>query len=107
MPDNSAKTGHRNENQRTPRPFDKLYWLRLGCGFFAGVLADYLLRFPGVDWSIGITIGLLIYLLTYYAARYAWYRKLEVSKLGKIYTTGIGSYAMVFLFTWILLSTLL
>ncbi len=72
----------------------------------AGVLADYIWTLPGFDWTIGITLGLLIYLLTYYGARYTWYRKLEPSKLGKVYSTGIGSYVMLFLFTWILLVTL-
>jgi hypothetical protein len=73
----------------------------------AGALANYVWGMPGFDWTVGITIGLLVYLLTYYAARYAWYRNLEPTKLGKIYSTGIGSYVMFFLFTWILLATLL
>jgi len=107
MPESSATGGHRREIQGTPRPFDKLYWLRVGCAVAAGVLAEVLLRFPGFDWSIGITVGLLIYLLTYYLAKYVWYRKIEPSKLGKLYSTGIGSYVMLFLFTWMLLTTLL
>ena len=72
----------------------------------AGALADYVWKMPGFDWTIGITLGLLVYLLTYYGARYAWYRKLEPNKIGKIYTTGIGSYLMFFIFTWVLLVTL-
>ena len=70
------------------------------------MLAEYVWTLPGLDWTIGITLGLLVYLITYYAARYGWYRNLETSKLGKVYTTGIGSYVMLFIFTWILLATL-
>jgi hypothetical protein len=107
MPESSATSGHRSEIQGTPHLFDKLYWLRVGCAVGSGVLAEFLLRFPGFDWSIGITIGLLVYLLTYYLAKYVWYRGIDPSKLGKLYSTGIGSYVMLFLFTWILLATLL
>lgn len=107
MPDNSATSGRRAEIPRPARPFDKLYWLRIVCGIGAGALSEYIWKLPGFDWTIGITFGLLVYLLTYYGARYLWYRKLEPSKLTKLYTTGIGSYVMVFLFTWILLATLL
>jgi len=76
-------------------------------GILAGVVAEFIWKLPGFDWTIGITLGLLVYLLTYYGARYAWYRKLETSKLGKVYTTGIGSFVILFIFTWILLATLL
>ena len=81
--------------------------MRFGTGILSGVIAEYIWKLPGFDWTIGITLGLLIYLLTYYGARYAWYRKVEPSKQGKIYTTGIGSFVMLFIFTWILLATLL
>lgn len=73
----------------------------------AGGLAEYVLKIPGLDYSYGILVGLFVYLLTYYAARYGWYRKIEAAKIGKLYSTGVGSYVMLFLFTWILLATLL
>ena len=106
MPDSSNIGGHRSDVPTPPRPFDKLYWLRIACGVAAGAIADLVWKLPGFDWTIGITLGLLVYLLTYYGARYLWYRQLEPTKLGKIYSTGIGSYVMLFIFTWILLSTL-
>ncbi|MDV3292673.1 MAG: hypothetical protein LYZ70_00195 [Nitrososphaerales archaeon] len=88
-------------------PFDKLYWLRIGSGVAAGVVAYFVFRLPGLDFSYGILVGLFVFLLTYYIAKYGWYRKLEAAKLTKLYSTGIGSYVMLFLFTWILLLTLL
>ena len=53
----------------------------------------------------GILVAVIVYLLTYYLARYAWYRKLSTEYLSKLYTTGIGGYIMLFVFTWILLFT--
>jgi hypothetical protein len=106
MPDNSTTGGHRPEVPSTPRPFDKLYWLRFGCGIVSGVAADYIWKLPQIGWYNAITVALLAYLLTYYGARYTWYRKLEASKQGKIFTTGVGSFVMLFIFTWVLLATL-
>ncbi|MDV3244031.1 MAG: hypothetical protein LYZ66_02500 [Nitrososphaerales archaeon] len=88
-------------------PFDKLYWLRIGCGVLAGVVAYYVFQLPGLDYRDGILVGLFVYLLTYYVARYGWYRKIEADKLTQLYSTGIGGYVMLFLFTWMLLLTLL
>ncbi len=84
-------------------PFDKLYWLRIGLGALAGLAADLVF---GVDYANGILIGVILYLASYYVARYFWFKKLERAYLGKIYSTGIGGYATIFLFTWILLFTL-
>jgi hypothetical protein len=86
-----------------PRPFDKLYWLRIGLGVLGGVAAY---RVFGVDYVNGLLVGVIFYLASYYLARYIWFRKLERQDVGKIYSTGIGGYILVFLFTWILLFTL-
>jgi uncharacterized membrane protein YeaQ/YmgE (transglycosylase-associated protein family) len=88
-------------------PFDKLYWIRIGFGAIAGILADWV---SGLDasnalWN-GITVGLGFYLASYYLARYGVYRKSDGGNFSKFYTTGIGGFIMVFLFTWILLFTL-
>lgn len=90
-----------------PNPFDKLYWLRIVCGVAAGVVAYFVFQLPGLDFSYGILVGLFVFLLTYYVAKYGWYKKLEPQKLTKLYSTGLGSYVMLFLFTWMLLLTLL
>ena len=47
-----------------------------------------------------------MYLLTYYAALFTWYRGTPREKQGKVYSTGVGGYAMTFLFTWMLFFTL-
>jgi hypothetical protein len=72
----------------TPPPFDKLYWLRVGLGIVAGFLAWVI---PGTDYINGFSLAILVYLISYY--------------FGKLYTTGLGVYIGLFLFTWILLFT--
>jgi hypothetical protein len=90
--------------QSQPLPsFDKLYWLRLGLAALAGLSAEVLV---GTDYASGISIGIMFYLVSYYLARFAWYRKLGREGQGKIYSTGIGSFIMMFLFTWMLFFTL-
>ncbi len=87
-------------------PFDKLYWLRIGSGALAGALAYYVSSLDmGNALYNGITVAIGIFLVTYYLARYGLYRKLGKEYFTKFYTTGIGGYIMVFLFTWILLFT--
>jgi hypothetical protein len=84
-------------------PFDKLYWLRVGLGVLAGVLAEFVF---GVDYSNGLLLGIIFYLASYYLARYLWFKELAKDYIGKMYSTGIGGYVFLFLFTWILLFTL-
>ena len=88
--------------QTVPPPFDKLYWFRIGLGVLAGLLAWII---PGTDFYNGISIGILVYLVSYYAARYLWFKGLDKQYIGKMYSTGLGVYIGLFLFTWILLFT--
>ena len=68
-----------------------------------GVIAEVL---TGTDWTSGVSIGILFYLISYYLARFTWYKGLGRERQGKIYTTGIGGFIMIFLFTWMLFFTL-
>lgn len=58
------------------------------------------------DWTTGVSVGIAIYLVTYYLARFTWYKNADRSGQGKVYTTGIGSFVILFLFTWMILFTL-
>jgi hypothetical protein len=75
----------------------------VGLAAVAGFVAQ---KFVGSDYSTGVSIGIAVYLLSYYVARFAWYRALGKEAQSKIYTTGIGSFVLMFLFTWMLLFTL-
>ena len=91
---------------QSPLAFDKLYWARIGSAVLAGVLTEALQSVAGTDWTIGVTIGIGMYLLTYYVALFTWYRGIPREKQGKVYSTGVGGYVMTFLFNWMLIFTL-
>ena len=83
--------------------FDKLYWLRAGFAAVGGTLSALLV---GVNYFDGISLGILMYLVSYYVPLLTWYRGQPKDVQGKVYTTGIGTFVLVFLFSWILLFTL-
>lgn len=74
----------------------------MGTGVVAGLLAWVI---PGTDVYNGISLAILVYLVTYYLARFYWYKKLDKQFQSKVYTTGLGVFVGLFLFTWILLFT--
>ena len=77
--------------------------MRIGLAVLGGLTAY---RVFGTDYLNGLLVGIIFYLASYYLARYLWFRDLDRADVGKIYSTGIGGYIMVFLFTWILIFTL-
>jgi hypothetical protein len=83
--------------------FDKLYWLRVGFAALGGLLADVLV---GTDYASGVSLGIAMYLASYYIARYTWYRGTGKETQAKVYSTGWGAFLLVFVFTWMLLFTL-
>jgi hypothetical protein len=72
-------------------------------GFAAGILAEVIAK---TDAYNGISIGILFFLVSYYFARFVWYKGIDKKFQGKVYTTGLGGYVLAFLFTWVLLFTL-
>ncbi len=88
---------------------EKLYWTRISLGVLAGFAAESTFRlFGGADaYSNGLLVGVLIYFVSYYLARYGWLKKVGQEQISKLYTTGVGGYTMLFLFVWILLETIL
>ena len=81
-----------------------MYWIRVGSGVLAGILATVIL--PG-DFTVGVDIALGLFLLTFGIARYALYRGLAREYVSKLYTTGLLIYIGSFIVTWVLLFTIL
>jgi len=77
--------------------------MRIGLGALGGLTAYGVF---GSDYINGLLVAVIFFLASYYLARYLWFRQLDKAEVGKIYSTGIGGYIMVFLFTWILAFTL-
>lgn len=82
--------------------FEKLYWSRFGFGILGGYAAE---KVFGTDLLNGISLMILFYLFTFYIARYGLYRKVAKENVTKLYTTGIGTYVIVFLWFWVLFFT--
>jgi PKD repeat protein len=81
-----------------------IYCLRVGFGILAAIVAALVvdLRF-GDPLINGITIGLAIYLVSYYVLKWQFMNKVE--KPTKILTMGIGAYFLVFIMCWVLFIT--
>jgi len=58
------------------------------------------------DYSTGILVGLGLYLLSFYLVKWTIAKKWGKDEQRKIVTTGVGSFALLFIFTWIFLFTL-
>ena len=91
------------------RPLAIIYWTRFGLAILAGILSTYItLLFGerGVTTILnGLTIALILYLLTYYAVYKPMFRN-KVEKQSKLMTQGIGIYFFAWLVFWILTYTI-
>ena len=90
------------------RPLKTLYLTRIGLAVVASALSTAItIAFGerGLNTFLnGITIALLIYLLTYYVFKAKY--KTQVEKQSKIMTTGIGIYFFTWLVVWVLMYTI-
>jgi len=100
--------------------FDIIFWLRAVLGAVGGVSSELLFGckisvvgsgaacLDGLvpDYSSGILLALGLFLGSYYVVRLLWGKRFTKEQMGKIYTTGVGTYALLFIFSWILLFTL-
>lgn len=100
---------------------DKIFWCRAGLGVLGGTLSELLtgckvvVTSPGAgacvnglkpDYSTGILIGLFLFISSYYLLRAAFGKRFPKDQQGKIYTTGVGTFALLYVFSWVLLFTL-
>jgi hypothetical protein len=101
----------------------QLYWIRIGIAALGGFLAGIVglvtpVAPPASDiWTQlknnianpnaydGLYIAFFLYLLTYYIARTYTLKGIAPKDKNRLITQGIGSYIMMFIFTWILFNT--
>jgi hypothetical protein len=86
------------------KPSSLVYWTRIGLAVLTAILCLGL-QLLGIR---GIILGVLMYVASYYLIRYGM--GVEPKAVGggnKLYTIGIGTYFIVWLFMWALLYTLL
>ena len=90
------------------KPLVSIYMIRLSLGLIAGVIGAFIIAYsepilnPSELTTLlnGLTIALVIYLLSYYLIKAKFYNLVE--KRSKIMTTGIG----MFFISWIIFLTL-
>ena len=100
---------------------DKIFWSRAALGAVGGTLSELVTgcqvivsgKLAGTcegglvpDYSTGILIGLFIFLGSYYLIKLTIGKKFPKADQGKIYMTGLGSYALLYVFFWVFLYTL-
>ena len=85
---------------------DKIFWLRAFFGISTGLILGILSVRTDFNGSIGVFFAFLMYMVSYYIVRIKFAPELPVKDSRKIITTGLGSFVMLFLFTWILINTL-
>ncbi len=78
----------------------------MGFGVFAALICILLKidTYPNPLIS-GISIGLIVYILTYYILK--WQFMVKVEKPSDVFTIGIGAYFLTWIVVWSLLLTLM
>jgi PKD repeat protein len=81
-----------------------IYCIRIGFGVLAALIATLVVNLRvGAPLINGISIGLAVYLVSFYIIKWLFMNKVE--KPTKILTMGIGAYALTFIFCWVLFIT--
>lgn len=88
---------------------DMIFWLRVGLGVLAGTLSAILgssMQHAHDRGFIGLGMVILLFIVSYGIAK-ALRVPILPSDKRKLITTGYGSYFLMFLFSWILVNTLI
>ena len=90
-----------------PKPFEIIFWVRAALGAFSGLLAGILGYVSSSSYSfLGLFVALAIYGMSFVILK-SLVRDVPKTEASKIYTAGLGTFIMLFFFTWILYNTML
>ena len=97
------------------KPSTSLYWIRAVLGVTVGALDalyDYAEKVLSADHKAnindlftGLTLALLFFIITYYVLRIFYADKFQ--KKSKILSTGVGTYFILWVVSWVLINSLL
>ncbi len=99
---------NKTEGVKIKNPLDKLFWLRVGMGILAGALSAEL-GYSIEETSrlfLGFGIAIILFIVSYGIAK-AMRIPIPSSDKKKLIMTGIGSYFFMFIFSWILVNTII
>ena len=104
----SDPSTNQTEAIKTKNPLDKLFWLRVALGILAGTISAQIGNSLEIESRpfVGFGIMIFLFIVSYGIAR-AMRIPLPPSDRKKLIMTGIGSYFFMFIFSWILVNTLM
>ncbi len=96
------------DESRIKRGLDKVFWLRVGLGIMAGIIAATFGSPLDTNQRIFVGFGIMVvlFIISYVIAK-AFRVPLLPSDKRKLITTGYGSYFLMFIFSWILVNTII
>ncbi len=97
------------EESKIKRGLDKVFWLRVGLGILAGALSAEIgspMQHAHDKAFVGLGIMIVLFIISYGIAKALRVPLLPADKR-KLVMTGIGSYFLMFLFSWILVNTVI
>ncbi|MGB9124148.1 MAG: hypothetical protein WA833_01495 [Nitrosotalea sp.] len=104
--DNPTGPSAQTEESRIKSGLDKLFWLRVGLAVLAGtisaIIGNSIQSHRGI---LGLGIMITLFIVSVGIAKSMRIPILPSDKK-KLITTGYGSYALMFIFSWILVTTL-
>ena len=86
------------------KPITQIFWFRVIMGVTVGIVSGIFV-FVSDSSANGILLAAVVYIPTYYYARYLLPDLVGTKQYYKLLTTGLWNYIMLFLFTWILYNT--
>jgi len=104
--DNPAGSSTQTEESRVKNGLDKLFWLRIGLAVLAGTLSALIGNsMQSHKGLLGLGIMIILFIVSIGIAKSMKIPILPTEKK-KLITTGYGSYILIFIFTWILVTTI-
>ena len=104
----SDPSTNQTEAIKTKNPLDKLFWIRVALGLLAGTISAQIGNLIDMESRPFVGFGIMIFLfIVSYGIAKAMRIPLPPSDRKKLVMTGIGSYFFMFIFSWILVNTLM
>ena len=97
------------EESKVKSGLDKVFWIRVGLGILAGALSaeiGFSYTHASTRGIIGLGIVIALFIVSYGAAK-ALHIPIPPTEKKKLVMTGIGSYFLMFIFSWILTNTII
>ena len=97
------------EESKVKSGLDKVFWLRVGLGVLAGTISAIIgspITIESTRVVLGFGIMIVLFIVSYVIAK-GLKIPIAITEKKKLITTGYGSYFLMFIFSWILVNTLI